>query len=78
MVFYTADSISGWKGSLLVGALAAQQLVRLELGPDDRVTHEERIGLGERIRDVRQGPDGAVYLLTDTGKDSRILRLAPK
>jgi glucose/arabinose dehydrogenase len=76
MTFYTGESIPAWKGNLLVGALAAMQLVRLELSPDNRVTHEERIALGERIRDVRQGPDGAVYLLTDTGKTSRMLRLA--
>jgi glucose/arabinose dehydrogenase len=76
MAFYTGESIPAWKGNLLVGALAAMQLVRLELSPDNRVTHEERIALGERIRDVRQGPDGAVYLLTDTGKASRVLRLA--
>ena len=42
--------------NLLVGALAAMQLVRLELSPRNRVTHEERVALGERIRDVRQGP----------------------
>ncbi|MBS1200204.1 MAG: yliI [Proteobacteria bacterium] len=76
MAFYTGAAIPAWQGHLLVGALAAMQLVRLELSPDNRVTHEERIGLGERIRDVRQGPDGAVYLLTDTGKASRVLRLA--
>lgn len=76
MTFYTGESIPSWKGSLLVGALAAMQLVRLELSPGNGVTHEERIALGERIRDVRQGPDGAVYLLTDTGKASRVLRLA--
>jgi glucose/arabinose dehydrogenase len=75
MDFYTGDAIPSWRGSLLVGALAAMQLARLELGPDNTVTHEERIDLGERIRNVRQGPDGAVYLLTDTGNASRILRL---
>jgi glucose/arabinose dehydrogenase len=75
MAFYTADEIPAWRGNLLVGALAAQQLVRLELSVDDKVAHEERIAIGERVRDVVQGPDGAVYLLTDTGKTSRILRL---
>jgi glucose/arabinose dehydrogenase len=75
MAFYTADAIPGWKGSVLVGALAAMQVARLEFGPDNRVRHEERIAIGERVRDVRQGPDGAVYLLTDMGPGSRILRL---
>jgi glucose/arabinose dehydrogenase len=75
MAFYTADAIPGWKGSVLVGALAAMQVARLDFGPDDKVRHEERIAIGERVRDVRQGPDGAVYLLTDMGPGSRILRL---
>jgi aldose sugar dehydrogenase len=75
MAFYTADAIPGWKGNLLVGALAAMQVARLELGPDNTVKHEERIAIAERVRDVRQGPDGAVYLLTDMGPGSKILRL---
>ena len=75
MAFYTAEAIPGWRGSLLVGALKAQQVARLELSADGKVVHEERIPIGERVRDVVQGPDGAVYLLTDTGKASRILRL---
>jgi glucose/arabinose dehydrogenase len=77
MAFYTADLIPKWKGSLFVGALAGQMLVRLSLD-GERVTGEERLlrGLGERIRDVRQGPDGALYLLTDNAA-GRILRLAP-
>jgi glucose/arabinose dehydrogenase len=78
MAFYTADAIPAWRGNLLVGALAAQQLVRLELTADDRVAHEERITLGERIRAVVPGPDGAVYLLTDTGRASRLLRLSAR
>lgn len=75
MAFYTAEAIPAWRGNLLVGALAAQQLARLELSADNKVVHEERIPIGERVRDVVQGPDGAVYLLTDTGNASRILRL---
>jgi glucose/arabinose dehydrogenase len=75
MAFYTATAIPGWQGSVLVGALAAMQVARLEFGPDDKVRHEERIAIGERVRDVRQGPDGAVYLLTDMGPGSKVLRL---
>ena len=56
-------------------AVVVAQVARLEFGPDDKVRHEERIAIGERVRDVRQGPDGAVYLLTDMGPGSRILRL---
>ncbi len=75
--FYTADRFNGWKGSLFTGALAGQMLVRLTLA-GEKVTGEERLlqALGERIRDVRQGPDGFLYLLTDSG-NGRILRVRP-
>ena len=75
MAFYTADAIPGWKGNVLVGALASMQVARLEFGPDNKVRHEERIAIAERVRDVRQGQDVAVYLLTDMGPGSKILRL---
>ncbi len=77
LLFYTGDAISGWKGSLLIGSLRPGLLVRLRLA-DGRVAQEERYlgDLGERIRDVRQGPDGHPYLLTDSG-DGRILRVVP-
>jgi glucose/arabinose dehydrogenase len=75
MAFYTGDLFSGWRGDLLIGALGVRSLVRLTLD-GDRVTGEERIKMGARIRNVRQGPDGAVYLLTDQD-DGAILRLTP-
>jgi aldose sugar dehydrogenase len=77
MAFYTGDLIPKWKGSLFIGALAGEMLVRLSLD-GEKVTGEERLlrELGERIRDVRQGPDGALYLLTDNAK-GRILRISP-
>jgi len=77
MVFYTGDAFPGWKGSVLVGSLRGA-LVRLEL-QDGKVVREERYqedGLGERIRDVRQGPDGLVYVVTDEG-NGRVLRVRP-
>jgi glucose/arabinose dehydrogenase len=75
MAFYTGATYPAWNGSLFVGALAGQMLVRLELD-GDRVTKEERLlqDLHERIRDVRQGPDGALYLVTDSS-NGRILRV---
>jgi len=78
MAFYTAERFSAWKGNLLVGALKGRMLVRLEL-KGEKVVGEERMlqGLKERIRDVRQGPDGLVYLLTDS-RDGRVLRLEPE
>jgi glucose/arabinose dehydrogenase len=77
MAFYQGDLFPAWKGSLFVGALAAQMLVRLTLD-DEKVTGEERLlqGLRERIRDVRNGPDGAIYLVTDNSA-GRILRVVP-
>lgn len=66
MAFYAGDAFPGWQGDLLVGALAAQLLSRLTLD-GERVVAEERLLAGAlgRIRDVRVGPDGLVYLLTD-------------
>jgi glucose/arabinose dehydrogenase len=77
MAFYTGDLFPAWKGNLFNGALKFQLLSRLEL-KGDTVVKEERLlqGLHERIRDVRQGPDGALYLLTDN-TSGRILRVVP-
>jgi glucose/arabinose dehydrogenase len=77
MTFYTGDAFPDWKGSLFIGSLDPGLLVRLTL-KDGRVAREERYlaDLGERIRDVRQGPNGLLYLLTDSG-DGRILRVLP-
>jgi aldose sugar dehydrogenase len=77
MAFYTGDLFPAWKGNLFVGALAGMMLVRLTLDGEN-VTGEERLleSLGERIRDVRQGPDGALYIATDNS-DGRILRITP-
>jgi glucose/arabinose dehydrogenase len=75
--FYTGTLFPTWRGNLLVGGLAAQQLSRLVL-EGERIVAEERllVDLGARIRDVRVGPDGAVWVLTDH-TDGRILRLVP-
>ncbi|MCD0501952.1 PQQ-dependent sugar dehydrogenase [Bordetella petrii] len=78
MAFYDADRYPAWRGSLFIGALAEQALIRLQLEDGRKVVAEERLltDLGARIRDVRVGPDGAVYVLTDAG-DGALLRLAP-
>jgi glucose/arabinose dehydrogenase len=77
MAFYQGNLFPAWKGSLFVGALIGQMLVRLSL-KGEKVTGEERLlkDLRERIRDVRNGPDGALYLVTDNNA-GRILRVAP-
>ena len=66
MAFYDADRFKAWQGNVFIGALVSQELIRLEFN-GDKVVHEERL-LGElkkRIRDVRLGPDGYLYVLTD-------------
>lgn len=76
MAFYDADLFAAWRGSLFVGGLK-KYLVRLTLKNDHVVGEERLLGdLGFRIRDVRVGPDGALYVLTDED-DGRLLRLAP-
>jgi glucose/arabinose dehydrogenase len=77
MAFYTGAAFPAWRGSLFLGALSGKLLVRLELD-GERVVREERLleGFGERIRDVRQGPNGHLYLLTDA-PDGALLRLEP-
>ena len=77
LAFYTGDRFPGWRGDLFVGALRDQLLVRLRLD-GEKVVKEERLLAGRlgRIRDVRQGPDGLVYLLTDSS-DGAIVRLEP-
>ncbi|WP_343561505.1 PQQ-dependent sugar dehydrogenase [Kiloniella sp. b19] len=76
--FYHGDLFPQWKGSLFVGALKDQKLIRLNLDGDEiigeQIYLEKQYG---RIRDVRQGPDGALWLLTDSSK-GRLLRLVPK
>ena len=77
MLFYTGKLFPKWSGSLFVGALSGSMLVRLSLNGNG-VAGEERLlqNLHERIRDVRQGPDGALWLLTDSS-NGRILRVTP-
>ena len=75
-MFYTGDMFQEWKGNLFVGALVSKCLIRLVLDGNKVVAEEHLLGdLWQRIRDVRQGPDGALYVLTDAGSN---LRVTPK
>jgi aldose sugar dehydrogenase len=81
MTFYTGSLFPQWKGSLFVGGHGTRDLVRLTLN-GDKITGEERLlkdlqPKPEPIRDVRTGPDGALYVLTD-GTAGRLLKLVPK
>jgi aldose sugar dehydrogenase len=77
MTFYTGDRYPGWRGSVLVGSMQPGALVRLTMA-NGRVTGEERYfgDLRERIRDVQQGPDGYLYVVTDN-TNGRVLRVVP-
>lgn len=76
--FYTGNAFPAWRGSLFVGSLKDQRLVRLTL-KDRRVIGEEHLltDRRQRIRDVRQGPDGALYIVTDES-NGQLLKIAPR
>jgi glucose/arabinose dehydrogenase len=81
MFFYTGDLFPQWKGSLFIGGLVSTNIVRLDV-QGEKITGEERLlkdlqPKPERIRDVEQGPDGAIYFITDSPQ-GRLLKLAPK
>jgi glucose/arabinose dehydrogenase len=75
MMFYTGDMFPEWKGNLFIGAMAGQHLVRLVLN-GERVTAEEQLlaDQKQRVREVRQAPDGSIYIL----QGASIVRLTPK
>jgi glucose/arabinose dehydrogenase len=77
MAFYSGRNFPKWKGNLFVGALAKQLLMRVTLD-GEKVVAQERLFEGKlgRIRDVREGPDGNLYLLTDEPKGA-LIRLEP-
>ncbi|WP_426140647.1 PQQ-dependent sugar dehydrogenase [Pseudomonas sp. DWP3-1-2] len=78
MTFYDGSRFKAWDHNLFIGALGSQELIRLQFD-GDRIVHEERLlgDLKKRIRDVRQGPDGYLYILTDDGK-GQLLRVGLK
>jgi aldose sugar dehydrogenase len=78
LTMVTSDKYPGWQGALLVGALAHERIVKLDMNGATVAKQTPFLGdLGERIRDVRQGPDGFIYVLTDAD-DGKLLRLMPK
>jgi glucose/arabinose dehydrogenase len=77
MSFLTSDRYPGWQGNLFLGTLRGQSLIRLEIDGSSVVKEERLLGSANaRIRDVRQGPDGYLYVLTDSA-DGQLLRLQP-
>ena len=76
--YYTGNAFPAWRGSIFIGGLASQRLVRVVI-KDNRVTGEEHLltDRGKRIRDVRQGPDGSLYVVTDES-NGELWKIAPK
>jgi glucose/arabinose dehydrogenase len=76
LAFYTGNLFPQWKGSVLVGALRGKMLDRLTLNGDKVVSEEPLlVDQNQRIRDVRIGPEGAVYVISDEGK---LMKITPK
>ncbi|MEN1728847.1 MAG: PQQ-dependent sugar dehydrogenase [Pseudomonadota bacterium] len=75
MIFYTGDAFPAWQGDAFVGGLATRRLSRLVFDGDS-VVGEEWLPVGERVRDVAQGPDGAIYVVTDE-ENGKVIRLVP-
>ncbi|WP_241970303.1 PQQ-dependent sugar dehydrogenase [Pseudidiomarina aquimaris] len=77
MIFYTGDEFPAWQGDVLVAALKTMKVARLDL-EGDRVMHEEDLFVdlvNQRIRDIEQGPDGAIYLVTDD-RNGKLIRIS--
>lgn len=77
MIFYNGNLFPGWRGNLFVGALAGRHVARLVVDGDKIAGEEQLLQNTLRFRDVEQGPDGAIYLLSDE-EDGKILKVVPK
>lgn len=81
LIIYSGDLFSEWKGNAFLGGLSSQALIRVEIDGDS-AAEAERFEMGERIREVEQGPDGAIWLLEDEdddgGRGGRLLKLTPR
>ncbi|MBZ2207483.1 PQQ-dependent sugar dehydrogenase [Massilia soli] len=76
LAYYTGKHFPQWRGSLFSGGLAALDVRRVILDKAGNVTGQERLDIGKRVRDVKQGPDGYLYLITDAA-DGQLLRIEP-
>lgn len=77
LTVYNGDRFPAWKGNLFAGGLVSQDIRRIELDAAGKIQGKEAIAIGQRVRDIRQGPDGLIYILTDAS-DGRLIRLEPK
>ncbi|HVL75824.1 MAG TPA: PQQ-dependent sugar dehydrogenase [Noviherbaspirillum sp.] len=76
LAYYTGDRFPQWRGSLFSGGLASEDIRRIELDGNGKVVNQDRLDIGRRVRDVRQGPDGYLYAITDE-ENGRLLRIEP-
>ena len=76
LAIYTGNAFPQWRGSLFAGNLAGMDVRRIEFDAAGKVVKQDKLAIGSRVRDVRQGPDGHLYVLTDES-NSRILRIVP-
>ncbi|MBD1852667.1 PQQ-dependent sugar dehydrogenase [Leptolyngbya sp. FACHB-711] len=76
LTFYTGDRLSGWKGDLFAGGLVGQAIQRIDLDASGNVVGQQTIAINQRVRDVRQGPDGLLYVLTDES-NGQMIRIEP-
>ncbi|MEJ7807524.1 MAG: PQQ-dependent sugar dehydrogenase [Telluria sp.] len=77
LAFYTGSLFPQWKGSLFSGGLASMDVRRIALDKDGKVVGQDRLAIGQRVRDVRQGPDGHLYLITDDD-NGKLMRIVPQ
>ena len=76
LAFYSSDRFPGWKGELFAGGLVSQDVRHIDLDAEGNIISQESIPIGQRVRDVRQSPDGLLYILTDE-PNGQLLRLEP-
>jgi aldose sugar dehydrogenase len=76
LMVYTGDKFAAWRGNVFSGGLMTQDVRRIELGADGGVVSQSALRVGQRVRDVRQGPDGNIYVLTDE-KAGKLIRFEP-
>lgn len=77
LAYYTGSHFPQWRGSLFSGGLASMDVRRIALDKGGNVLTQERLAIGQRVRDVRQGPDGHLYLITDEA-NGRLMRIVPE
>ena len=77
LAFYTGSQFPQWKGSLFSGGLASMDVRRIALDKDGKVVSQDRLAIGQRVRDIKQGPDGHLYLITDEA-NGKLMRIVPE